>query len=106
MHSKEIPRLYLCCPLFGMSHFFLIVGTLCPESWTHYRGSCYSTTRVAQGLTWVEAEQQCERQGAHLTSIMDEEEMQVINYLIIMMLGTQEAKVYIGEYCCIKHHTK
>ena len=60
-----------------------IVGVDCPSSWIHYRDSCYSAFSVPQGISWVEAEQQCMQKNTHLTSIMDEEEMQVIHNLII-----------------------
>ncbi|KAI4583921.1 hypothetical protein MJG53_007200 [Ovis ammon polii x Ovis aries] len=39
----------------------------CPESWLPFQGSCYffSTLRA----TWVEAQQHCERSGAHLVIV-------------------------------------
>lgn len=51
-----------------------------------------------QGISWVEAEKRCEasHNGGHLTSIMGEEEMQVVHHLIMTILGTTEADTYIG----------
>ena len=53
--------------------------------------------RMAQGVTWLEAEHQCTSLNAHLVSIMDEDEMQVVHNLIYIALGTKEAKTYIGN---------
>ena len=52
---------------------------------------------MAQGISWLEAERQCgAMEDGRLVSIMDEEEMQVVHHLIITLLGTKEAKTYIG----------
>ena len=39
----------------------------------------------------------CTENNAHLVSIMNEEEMQVVHHLIITQLGTREYKTYIGK---------
>ena len=74
---------------------------ICQPSWTQFRDSCYKTFALPQGISWLEAEQQCAGYNSHLTSIMDQEEMQVIHYLILTVLGTQEAKTYIGKLSTI-----
>lgn len=77
----------------------------CPDSWTHYKDSCYYAKALPQSITWLEAEDQCEQtNGAYLASIMDEEEMAFINYLIIDTLGTKEAKTYIGQVFSFTNH--
>ena len=52
---------------------------------------------MAQGISWLEAENRCLRDNAHLVSIMNGDEMMVVHYLIITSLGTKEAKTYIGN---------
>ena len=74
-----------------------IIGSMCPSSWMKYKNNCYMASTMAQGITWLEAERQCTSENAHLVSIMDGDEMQVVHYLIYTALGTKEAKTYIGK---------
>ena len=52
---------------------------------------------MAQGISWLEAESLCTSDKAHLVSIMNEDEMQVVLNLIITSLGTNQVKTYIGN---------
>ena len=52
---------------------------------------------MAQGISWLEAEDQCAKDEAHLVSIMNVDEMQVVHNLIITSLGISDAKTYIGN---------
>ena len=73
-----------------------MIGNNCLNNWVEYRDSCYTATRLTDGISWIEAERQCNDNNAHLVSITDEEEMQVIHYLIMTILGTAEPKTYLG----------
>lgn len=46
----------------------------CPRNWTRYdrTKSCFYV--IEQRLRWSEAERQCQRQGGHLASVVDEYE--------------------------------
>ena len=72
---------------------------LCPNSWpVRYKDSCYAAFSMAQGISWTEAESRCNRDYGHLVSIMDEDEMHVVHFIILTLLGTKEMKTYIGNY--------
>lgn len=76
----------------------MIIGATCPSSWPiRYKDSCYAAFSMAQGISWFEAESHCESNNAHLVSIMDEDEMQVVHYIILSLLGTKETKTFIGN---------
>ncbi|XP_049645415.1 C-type lectin domain family 4 member G [Suncus etruscus] len=41
----------------------------CPESWLHFQGSCYFFSQ--QTAQWGKAQEQCDRQGAHLVIVQN-----------------------------------
>ena len=95
-----VPRLVFCVcnhPYHKYTATVLITGSRCPLSWVEYTDQCYTATRLAQGVPWVEADRLCNEDGAHLVSIMDEDEMQVVHHLIMTMLGSSESETYIGK---------
>ncbi|XP_042323658.1 snaclec purpureotin subunit beta-like [Sceloporus undulatus] len=69
---------------FSVTIFYLqgTVAVDCPKQWKHYNDFCYGV--IQEDVTWAEAEIYCQEKGhnAHLTSIHDRTEVDIISKLI------------------------
>ncbi|ELT91076.1 hypothetical protein CAPTEDRAFT_87018, partial [Capitella teleta] len=54
----------------------------CSAGWESYDDNCYSLIKT-DALTWMEAEGQCKEWGAHLVSILSQNEMDFIHDLLV-----------------------
>ncbi|XP_072017119.1 uncharacterized protein [Amphiura filiformis] len=76
-----------------------VPGTFCPNSWTYFKDNCYRVFDNNTLLSWTNAEDKCNDEGAHLTSIRDGEDMEFIHSLVVGSLGssaTPPIKTFIG----------
>ena len=85
--------------------FYFCTDPLCPDtSWVSYRGACYKQNTVQQSLTFSEAEAECVKEDAHLTSILSDNEMLFIHYLLTVYSITSSSRTYIGENSYLYHN--
>jgi hypothetical protein len=80
---------------------WLLSGNKCPQDWVLWRSNCYTSLLLPQGVTWPDAEKRCtqtSQQEAHLVSIMSEDEMMVIHFLLTQKWRTAETRAYIGGF--------
>ncbi|XP_072043070.1 uncharacterized protein [Amphiura filiformis] len=74
-------------------------GDRCQEGWSYFKGSCYVVVDNANTLSWFNAEEMCQEEGAHLVSIRDEQDMDFVHSLIINSLQdhvTPPLNIFIG----------
>ena len=62
-----------------------------------YNNNCYTFHTTFKALVWLEAETACQAQGGHLVSVMSQEEMTFIHYLLTSRWRTEESSTYIGK---------
>lgn len=71
------------------------------ENWSFYRGFCYNAFFERESLQWYQAEERCaqfeKNRDGHLVSILDQQEMFVVHYLLINKWNATPFKsIYIG----------
>ena len=54
----------------------------CLYGWNFFNSKCYKIYKKTHGLTWLEAEALCEREGGHLVSMETETETMFIHRLL------------------------
>ena len=72
----------------------------CPKLWTAFKGNCYHVSSSNISLNWLEAEEQCLSEDAHLVSIRDSDDMEFIHSIIVDQLESlvvPPIKTYIGK---------
>ena len=81
---------------FGL--FWSIVGSEygCVEDEIFFQRSCYALHQSERPLVWMQAEEECKLSGGHLVSIMSEDEMKVLHYLLTTLWQTDRTETYIG----------
>ncbi|XP_065449700.1 C-type lectin Cal-like isoform X2 [Chrysemys picta bellii] len=67
----------------------------CPEGWLYFKGNCYGY--FSQEKTWMEAEVDCQNhlQGAHLVSIHNTVQAEMLSYYI-KQHHTEKKHIWIG----------
>ncbi|VDI65084.1 Hypothetical predicted protein [Mytilus galloprovincialis] len=76
---------------------FDVSNDSCPDNWHAFRNSCYSLQKKKFGITWIEAENECNNHNGHLVSIANISEMKFIHYLITVFKDNLEGdRAYIG----------
>ena len=81
--------------------YTFIPDPVCPNKWTDFKGNCYRVMERPAFISWIEAEDRCRLEDAHLVSIRDEEDMDFVHSLIIRSLtkgDTPPLNIYIGMY--------
>lgn len=69
----------------------------CPPQWHKFAHSCYIVHNKQYGITWIDAENECQSFGGHLVSIGGRSEMEFLHYLITVVLnGLDGDEAYIG----------
>ncbi|XP_070571265.1 uncharacterized protein [Ptychodera flava] len=68
----------------------------CLEDWKLYGRKCYKFYRHDTGLSWRQAEYRCSGEGAHLASILNEDESKFIMYSLINDWWYGDTSTYIG----------
>lgn len=73
----------------------------CLKDWIYFRGSCYKAYNELEPLQWYDAENRCNYHGegldGHLISILDEDEMLVVLYLLTnVWKSIKHQDYYIG----------
>ena len=61
-----------------------------------FQDGCYKLVENKTGISWINAERDCQKKQSHLASIMSDSEMQFIHSLLIQQ-GVFTSKVYIGK---------
>lgn len=59
---------------------------------------CYSFHADIKAVTWTQADGLCHLVGGYLVSIMSEDEMTFIHYLLTSRWRTEETRTYIGKH--------
>lgn len=71
----------------------------CPPQWHKFAHSCYIVHNKQYGITWIDAENECQSFGGHLVSIGGRSEMEFLHYLITVVLnGLDGDEAYIGMW--------
>jgi hypothetical protein len=71
----------------------------CPPQWHKYSHNCYIVHKKQYGITWIEAENECQSFGGHLVSIDGRSEMEFLHYLITVVVnGLDGDRAYIGMW--------
>lgn len=62
-----------------------------------YQGNCYTFHSILKAVTWHWAETACQKEGEHLVSIVNKDEMIFLHYLLTTRWHKDELKTYIGK---------
>ena len=83
-------------------------GNSCPSGWQEFEGHCYLYVR--SGMTWANAEKDCNSRGGHLASVHSADENNLIKSLwsgsgpSYVWIGGTDAAIEVGftvQYMCI-----
>ena len=59
-------------------------------------GNCYNFHIATRAVTWPQAEDICQANNGHLVSIMSQDEMTFVHFLLTTRWHTEETRTYIG----------
>ncbi|KAG1705819.1 G-protein coupled receptor GRL101 [Nymphon striatum] len=82
----------------SLKHALTQDSEACLPNWIHYNEHCYGLFQRNEALKWYDAEANCneKHQFSHLLSILDKNEMDVIQYLLTTVWNVSVENIYIG----------
>ncbi len=75
---------------------YLYVFSACDDNGLKYLHNCYTFYSSVKTLTWPQAEATCRVSGGNLVSIMNQDEMIFIHYMLTTRWRTDLPQIYIG----------